>query len=235
MLKIAICDNDKNICSGLENIIINHFKTSKSKFETETFYSGEELISFLSDGIFFDIIFLDIEMYEVNGVEVGKRIRNDMRNFSTEIVYVSGTTKYDRQLFAVQPLGFISKPIQKVDVIDSINLMIERSSRFGGLFKYKKEKNSLSIPFEDIIYFQSNGRKLSVITADATDQFYGKMDDLIMEISTSTFRRINRSTMININHIRCQKFSEVIMSNNHTLSISKTYKEEMRSFLLSEA
>ncbi|WP_353092917.1 response regulator [Tissierella praeacuta] len=87
MLRIAICDDESSICNQLEEILDMLEKGFSKKLQIDIFYSGEELCSYLSKDNYYDIIFLDIELKEMNGVEVGQVIRDKMLNETTQIIY----------------------------------------------------------------------------------------------------------------------------------------------------
>jgi len=70
MFRIAICDDEPAVCSQIETILLNYSEESNLDIEIQVFYSGEELCKFLEDGEGFDLIFLDIELKLINGIEV---------------------------------------------------------------------------------------------------------------------------------------------------------------------
>ena len=80
VFQIAICDDEQTICSQIEKIILNYFKTTPQKVKIEVFYSGERLCEFIEKEHSFDLIFLDIELERINGIEVGMKIREEMDN-----------------------------------------------------------------------------------------------------------------------------------------------------------
>lgn len=101
MFRIAICDDEQIIGSQIEKILLDYPKRTSLEIDIIVFYSGEELCRYMELGNIFDLIYLDIEMEGINGLEVGKKIRNTMQNHRTDIVYISGKDGYDRQLFDI--------------------------------------------------------------------------------------------------------------------------------------
>ena len=233
-MRIAICDDDFRICNQVEEILLDYGNKVALEMEIEVFHSGEGLISHLKNGVFFDLIYLDIEMKQLTGIEVGKEIRRTMNNYTTEIVYISGFDKYDRQLFEVQPLYFIPKPIESKSVENTLLLAMERSNRFGGSFRYKKVNEHFSVPFNDIIYFVSNRRKIDMVTTSGADSFYSKMEPLVDKLSKHQFIQINRSTLVNYKHIIRMSYEEVTMSNQTILPIARSKRNELRTLKLNE-
>ncbi len=234
MINIAICDDEKAICSQLENILLEYSNSAYLKIDVSIFYNGESLLDYLNQGNFFDLIFLDIELGQINGVEVGRQIRKVLKNFESEIVYISGNDGYDRQLFDVQPLHFIPKPIIESFVIDDLKLALERTGRSGGFFKYQKGYNTYKIPISEIIYFESLNREIKIVTLNKTDCFYGRLEDVSFNVSKHQFLQIHRSYLINYNHANVLRYSEVVMSNGETLPISRTKRQEFRTLQMNE-
>lgn len=75
VLKIAICDDDNNICTQIEKIIMNYVKQNLVNFEIEIFNEGKKLLDSISKGNKFD--FLDIDLITVTGIEIAGKIRNN--------------------------------------------------------------------------------------------------------------------------------------------------------------
>jgi len=89
MLNIAICDDNKYICSIVEEIINDYKKKSEKEIRVEVFYSGEKLIEYLKNKDKFDLIFLDIELENTTGIEVASHIRNKFNDHISKIVFIT--------------------------------------------------------------------------------------------------------------------------------------------------
>jgi DNA-binding LytR/AlgR family response regulator len=232
MLKIALCDDDIVICTIIENILLKHSTKMAYKVEVETFYLGTNLIDSIKKGDSFDLIYLDIEMEQINGVEVGEYIRNELNDQITEIVYVSGSNRYDRQLFDLQPLNFIPKPIKEVDVVKSYNLCLKRKKNFVMTFHYKKRKSIFKIPLNNILYFESKGQKIRIVTTKGEDTFYSSMSKVLEHLPEHLFIQINRYTVINFDHALSVAKNNVILSNHESFPVGRTKKEALLAFML---
>lgn len=233
MFKIAICDDEQVICSQIESILLDYSKRTHLKVDVIVFYSGEKLYKYMEQGHAFDLIYLDIEMEPMNGLEVGKKIRSMMLDYRTDIVYISGKDGYDRQLFDVQPLHFIPKPIEVNMVIKDLNLAMLRAGKLGGVFSYKKANESYKIPIKDIIYFESFGKKTRIFTINNEETFYGTMQQVYKMVGKYQFIQIHRSYIINYKHISISKYEEVTMSNGTKIPISQLKRKEVRKIQLS--
>lgn len=232
MFRVAICDDEKIINAQIENTLLKHSKKACLDIDITVFSSGEDLYRYMESGHGFDLIYLDIEMEPLDGLQVGKKIRNIMKDYRTEIVYVSGKDGYDRQLFDVQPLNFIPKPIDSAFVIENLNLAMLKANRLGGIFTYKKEGKTYRVPIKDIIYFESVNRKIKIVTIDYEDDFYGTMEEVFEPVAKYDFIRIHRSYIINYIHVSKFKYSDVIMVNDICLPISQSRRKKVRKIQL---
>lgn len=112
MVNIAICDDDVKFAGRLEEMLIDYAKKCQIKIKIEVFLDGLELLeSIKNQKELYDIIFLDIEMKDLNGIEVAKKIRSfDERCL---IIYVTSYQSYAIEAYEVQPFRFIVKPINE--------------------------------------------------------------------------------------------------------------------------
>lgn len=228
MLRIAICDDDKVICRQLEDMLCEISNIIHHEVETEVYYSGEELCDSLFSCNRYDIIFLDIELCKINGVEVGKKIRNELNDEHTQIVFFSSKESYAMELFEVRPLNFIIKPFSK-EKIESILLtaikLLNKENRF---FEYKNNNISFSVPISDILYFESNGRKVNIVMTGEVKSFYGKLSAVEEQINNPDFILIHKSYLINFNYCKEYTYEYVKMSNDEVLAISQNNRKTVR-------
>ncbi|MBI4855727.1 MAG: response regulator transcription factor [Acetobacterium woodii] len=228
MFNIAICDDQVAICSAIENIILEYQELTLQDIQIEVFYSAEKLGVFMEHQHNFDLIFLDIEMKGLNGLELGRKIREEMDNQITQIVYVSGRDSYFRELFEVRPMNFLSKPVEPDKVIKDIELAMKLINRLGGLFSYKKGSDTHKLPIKNIIYFQSINREIKIVTTTGEELFYGKLQDVFHQVAKYQFMNIHKSYIVNYEYIAKFRYDEVVMSNSVCLPISQLKRKEVR-------
>ena len=234
MLYVAICDNNRQICSEIENILLQYKKETGFLLDVEVFYSGESFLKYQNQGKVFDLLYLDIEMEQGNGLEVGHQLRNVWKNYAIEIVYISGKEGYDRALFAYQPLHFLAKPFSQKQIIDVLELAIIRAKKNREYYEYKKKSDIYRVPINEILYFESIKREIRMVTEKGMDIFYASLDEIEAELSKKQFVRIHRSYLVNYNRILVVRFAEVEMSNQDILPISKSKRQEFRNYQMNE-
>lgn len=228
MFKIAICDDVKAVCNELKDIILNMAKgTLCENICADIFYSGEALISDIREGNLYDLIFLDIELGgQINGVKVGHIIRDEMDDYITQIVYISSKNGYDRQLFDVQPLHFLQKPIDVSKVINDIKLAIKISKKENNFFEFKNLRSIVRVPYKEILYFESRGREIILVSCKTQHTFYDNIQNL-RKVLPDFFIYPHRSYIVNYELITCFRFEEVVMSNGAVIPISRSKRKEI--------
>ncbi len=227
-IKIAICDDEQYICSWLETMLFEILQQMKVVTEIETFESGEGLCRELARQQY-DLVFLDIELLDGNGIEIGKYIRNVLRNEKVQIVYISGTQGYAMELFEFHPMHFLVKPLEReklVKVIKTYQMLAEQNNWF---FEYKKRMNFYKVPISEIIYFESKHRKIKIVTRDFVDEFYDSMDTVYAAVEHQNFLLIHKSILVNYRFIRQFHYEEVMMADGTTLPISQSRRTTIRS------
>ncbi len=228
MFKIAVCDDKKEACSIIENALLCYASDNDFALDVEVFYSAIEMFSHLKQGSSYDLIFLDIEIPGMTGVELGDNIRNYMEDYHTKIVFVSATEMYYRELFEVQPMHFLLKPITKQDVIKDLKLALKLCGIEDAKFEYTVAKEQFKISFNEILHIVSEGRRMVLTTSDDVVKFYSTTDDVFAKVKKHRFIRIHRAFIVNYNYITRISSDSVTMSDGVELAIGRAYKEEFR-------
>ena len=228
MYRIGICDDDKILCALLEEQLHVLSTELSMKFEIEVWYSGEGLESDLKKGLGLDILFLDIELLQKNGIEVGIFIRDELEDTDTHIVYISSKESYAMQLFQIQPLDFLIKPISKEKLREVLNRSMKRKRNEESCFEYQKGSQFFRIPMKEILYFMSMDKRILMIKRSGQEEFYGKLKNLAEQLSED-FLMIHQSYIIHREYVNEYSYESVTMMNGDVLSISKPYRKEVRA------
>ena len=228
LLRIAICDDDKYICGKLEELIAEFAIVSIVKVDVESFYRGEDLIHFIQHNHPFDLIFLDIELGTTTGVEVGSKIRNELNDHISKIVFVSSTTGYDRQLFTVQPFGFLEKPVNSNELIRYLKLAIQVLRLENQYFTYKVGTEFKKVTLNDIVYFESSLRKIKIVTLTSVDFFHSTFSEITQKLP-HTFVSPHGSFVVNYAHIKRISKDKIYMTDGTVIAISQRNMKHLRN------
>ena len=226
-MKIARCDDEIIICSQIEKILTEIFLHKSIDADIDLFYSGERLCEEMEKEKY-DLIFLDIEFPNMNGVETGKYIRKVLNNNITQIAYISSKQEYAMELFKVHPLDFLKKPLDKEQLEELIDDYITISGAQKEVFRYKKGYSSHKIEVQKIMYFVRDNRKVSMYTTEGVETFYESLESIYDRIKNYGFLFIHKSYMVNYRYIQVIKYDSVIMSDNAEFSISQSRRKQIR-------
>jgi DNA-binding LytR/AlgR family response regulator len=234
MIKIAIVDDEKIMCHELYEMLNKFEHKHKIVFDIKTFNSGEALLADIDSNSPYDLILLDIELAEINGIDVGCQIRNVQNDQTCQIIYISSKIGYAMELFQVRPFNFLIKPVDEQQLFSCIEEYIKLFSN-EIYFEYVNKRTRKLIPVRDILYFESCGRKIILhCTGNQTYEYYGKMQELLENKCLSKFIMIHKSFFINLFHVVSYDYSELQMSDSQILSISKPNRAGVRRKMLEE-
>ncbi len=231
MFQIGICDDGKEVCSELENMLYAFGKKQGLRMDVSVWYTGEKLCDFLKQGNLLDILFLDIELISTDGIKVGNFIREELKNLETIIIYISSKSSYAMQLFQVQPLGFLIKPLEMAEVEKILSKCLQLYEMKNQKFECYSKGNRYKILYKEIIYFCSQNKKISIVTKENEVQFYGKLKE-ITTMLPHNFIMIHQSYIINLDYILEASYELVKMQGGILLNISQPYRKTVREQIM---
>lgn len=230
--RIAICDDDIFFCTFLEKSVEKYFMATKEKVEIDIYYSGEKLYESLKAGLVYDLIFLDIELKLTSGVEVGKKIREEIGNELVQIVYISGKSEYAMELFKIRPQDFLLKPVEEKQITEVLVKTKKLLKTEKDYFEFCIGTNIYRVRIKDILYFNSNVRKINLVTNEDVKVFYGKLTNIEKKLESSQFLAIHKSYLVHMDCIAEYQYESVKMINGDTLPISQSYRKKVKKVLL---
>lgn len=227
MFRIGICDDEKRTCSELEDMLYNYEAAHGIKIDVSVWYTGEILCDFLKNGDALDLLFLDIELVTTNGIKVGNFIREELENMETLIVYISSKNSYAMNLFRIQPLDFLIKPLTQDQIDDVMGRSIKLYEKRNQFFEYHAKGHHYKIPYKDIFYFYSENKKINIVLKEEEMQFNGRLKDITGAVPHN-FVLIHQSYLVNSDYIAECSYELVKMRNGTILTISQPYRKSAR-------
>ncbi len=227
-MRIAVVDDENLICVQIEDCIIDFMKGKKDKTDISVYFSGESFCSALRSEAF-DLIFLDIELGGLSGLDVSGFIRDTQNDRTTQIVFVTGKTGYDRLLFDYQPFGFIAKPILREKIAD---ILLKYRKIYGNCkttFRYNLNHTDCWVRLSDVIYFESEDRKVNMYVNGMNEPitFYMKMTDIYDKVKNDLFLFIHKSYIVNERYISAFQPDVVRMTTGKELPVSRLRRKDV--------
>ncbi|MBP3339107.1 MAG: response regulator transcription factor [Lachnospiraceae bacterium] len=227
MIKIAICDDDRQIGGKLEEMLIKLLNNNNIRYEIDVFETGESLCREF-ERTEYDLMFLDIELPEMNGVQIGNYIRDVKKNNIVQIAYISSKQGYAMELFDVRPINFLIKPLEEFKVQKVIETYIKINGGKKDLFCYKKGFVFHRIEMYKIKYFEREGRKVIMHTLDGDVEFYESMEKIYETTKKYRFLFIHKSYMINTRYLKNIHYDRVTLVDGEDFPISQSRRKEIR-------
>lgn len=225
-MRIAVCDDEKAIQTQLKELI------QKRLFDAQiTVYdSGRQ---FLADVLEFDLLFLDIQMEGLNGIETAKELRKITKE--TVLIFITGSKDYVFEAFDVAAFHYLLKPISEEKFVQVLARAVAEAERrtiksAKKLFIKTKQRN-LSIPIEDILYIESQLRKVEIHLLKETIVAYASLKELESQLSP-LFYRCHRGYLVNMAYIAEYKKDCIVLANQQQIYLSKEkYGEFVKAYL----
>lgn len=230
MVRIGICDNSKLHIKQLSNILKCISLDKNIQLEISTFRSSSELIEFCNEyRDYFDLVYLDVLLKGLNGIDTARYIRNICPNIY--IVFVASTKDYALDSYSVNASGYILKPCSYTSIECMLLTLYKKIILDKKNTIYVKNNHDIhSFNLSEVVYFESNLRKITAYLSDGnTVSFYNKLSDLEKEINSNTFIRCHRSFLINLSYIKNIVSSNLVTTTNTSLPISKKYLASTKS------
>ena len=171
-----------------------------------------------------DIYFLDIEFGEVYGMDVAKIITRMNRNAC--IVYITNYEEYAIKAFVCRPLGFIRKKHDAEDIKVTMDKIISYMNDKNVLYTFKNNRNTLVLNLSTVLYIEMSNHDMNIYMTDDCRVVRDKISRVEKELAAKGFVKINRSSLVNMEHIVNIKDDEVIIDNGTKLYITGN-KQEM--------
>jgi two-component system, LytTR family, response regulator len=203
-----------------------------------------------------DLLFIDVEMPQMNGFEVVKKLNGDRVPF---VVFVTAHDQYALRAFDVNAVDYLLKPYDDERFMTSLNkakkhidmrtnsqltgklmdLMREHmhaKSEFTETFVIKEKGREYRVPVDEIIYLRAEGNYLHLQLKDRHHLYRMTMNAVETELDPTRFLRIHRSYIVHNAHVRSSRYSgnnEFIftMDNGERIISGRSYKEQIAKAL----
>lgn len=230
MLTIGICDDELEIRTNIRESIIKALINDNTEYQIKEFSKGDDVIKYISSGNEIDILFLDIQMDGLDGMETAHKLREYDR--TTEILFVTSVLGKMSEAFKVRAFRFINKPIE-YEVIEK-NLkecVIEIARKRGCFLKIKTETGFSKVYSRDIVYIEVLNRIVKLYTKEGDFEYRGTLGETMENLEKQLFVQCHRSYVVNLIYIKEVRNKDVIMKDGSVVPISRgKYKEVINRY-----
>lgn len=216
-MRILICDDEQRYCQIVKEYILSNFDEN-SEGIIDTFNSAKELVSFCLKNEP-DILFLDIELGDMNGIELAKYLRSEFP--SLIIVYITNYPDYVFSSFETEPLSFLTKPINHFQFNKTYQRILKKYIEIHKSITVKWQNDSINLEIKDICYIEGYNRHLIFKLCNGDEyEVVGKINDIYDTLKIYGFVKSHQGYVVNMQHIKEFGKSEIYMRNGKTVLMS---------------
>ncbi len=218
-MNIGICDDEEEILVSLSRIITEIMCECKQDIQIYLYHSGEKL---LKGNVILDILFLDIEMPEMDGIETGKRFIE--QHGECKIIMSTSKTERFKEAFKINAFRFITKPFQKEEIKEALNDVVKTMLGIKKLEVYKKRVR-YEILEKDISYIMSVDSYVEIYVKEEIFRSELSLNKLEEQLEPELFCRVNRQCIVNLGRIGLYKKGQIHIGEN-SIKVSLRRKTE---------
>ena len=233
MLKIALLDDDKTALLISKGAIESFFQEKNIAISLDAFSSPINFLSMAKEENY-RLVFLDIDMPELNGLEVGEQVKEI--NPQTDIIYLSQREDLVFDTLKLHPFGFIRKSKLIEDFSSMMNqfynTMMTAESDESKIDIIDKTR-TITFKINEIVYIEGDRNYQKVVLKDGSSQNIRiPLGSLEEKLYKHGFIRIHKGYLVNYLYIRSIGTDEVLLTSGSSLPMSKKRKEEiMKQYL----
>lgn len=226
-MKIVIVDDEKYFLKKLKIMVKNEFESLNIECNIDT-YSDENLFfdNFSDD---YDILFFDIELTEINGIDIAKKLR--LKGYNGFIIFVTSHINYSVLGYEVEAFRYILKADIDILLPECIKSIVKKIS-----FNFFEIDSKNKIKVQNIIYIESNKHRLNFITNEEQSSnytIYDKLDNIEKKFDAFNFLRIHKSYLVNVKYIVKIKKYKIVLVDGMILPISRSkYKNTEKQLFM---
>lgn len=197
-VKIAICDDTAEDTAQLSNALFSY----DPLFEITSFTNGKMLMDeFLDGGFTADLLFLDIYMPGLDGIQTALEIRAIQKDL--KIIFLSSSKEHYPQAYEVFAFNYIVKPFDRGRLYAVLSRALDELRKESGYKIRIQYKGSVhSVDCREILYIESRDKLLLFHLADESVlQCYGRLEEVLKELPEQSFFRCHQSFLVNLSHV----------------------------------
>lgn len=225
MVKIGICDDEPEMRKPLRQILEQVLQLQGVEYLISESESGEELTAGISC-LDIDILFLDIEMRSLDGIETAKLLRK--KGMKGIIIFVTAYPDFVFQGYEVHAFHYILKPYRKEKIEEVLRQALhELDLSKERYFVIEQKARVIRIPLSQTIAFKSDRRKVEALLEEDFVAFYGRIDEVCRELP-SCFIRIHNRYIVNLNYVTTLERDRCILGSR-SFPVSRAFRQELET------
>lgn len=221
MIKVAIVEDDPVYQKQLSAYIREYENETGERFEIRQFMDGYEIVERYTAN--YDIIFLDIQMRLMDGMEAARKIRKKDENVI--LIFITNMAQYAIQRYAVNALDYVLKPISRFAFYQELDKAVKRlAANSGNYLTVRQDSGIIRLKTQQISYLESQGHNIIVHSDGGVYTFRGTMKDMEQKLASESFVRCNSGYLVNLKYVQ-EVNQNIVTVLGEELTISRPRKK----------
>lgn len=234
MLRIAIVEDSPKELDLLQNCLDEYRVSRTLQMEYWVFGDAESFLEHY--GAEYDIVFMDIELPGMNGMEAAHRLREIDQKVA--LIFVTNLAKFAIRGYEVDALDYVLKPVRYGPLCPKLDRAVARCRNLSQSIVINQAASSLRLLLQEIFYIEVRGHRLTYHTEQGDFECSGTLQETETKLHDWGFLRCNKCYLVNQRQIREVCGGELLLMNGERLQISrlrkKEFMEEFSAFVGSE-
>lgn len=229
MITFAICDDEPLMVQELAGHLADYMKEkSMTDYSVSSFSNGCALLEQVGS---FDVIFLDIQMEQPDGMETARLLRQ--RGDHSLLIFVTVLKECVFDSFQVEAFDYLLKPLDRVHLSETMDRVLRAlEQRMAKDIVIQRGTGCEVVLLSDIVYCEVLGRKIFLHKNDGTvSDYYGKLEALERRVDRRFFK-CHRSYLVNLDYVRGCQGGQVLLSQGERIPASRLRERELTQALL---
>ncbi len=220
MLLVAICDDEQYYREKIQKLLEQYLKAHDLDHEIHLFLSGQEFLAQSENAVKYDIVFMDINMDELDGIQTAMRMRTF--HSDTYIVLVTAFINYVLEGYKVNAVRYLMKDTLDTSMTECMDAILQKMRLSQVAFSFMEGEKRLYT--DNILYVESRKHKsiFSYMESGIVNyQIYDKLDSIEQALSGCHFLRIHKSYLVNMKHIQKISNYTVMLDTGEELPVPR--------------
>ena len=233
MFRIAICEDEKNILD-YENSIVKQWVEDRNFSQTvelDSYVSAEQFLFEMEDKAPYDVLIFDIQMKDMNGMELAKKLRAS--GCDSVIIFVTGVPDYAIEGYEVGAVRYILKPVKPEVLFSLLDAAFEeRQKKTEEYFVLGQGADLERIAFDKILYIEARGHYVYMKGMDFEREWKSSFSDASVAFEGKNFFCLRRGLLVNLCHVSRITRTDCILDNEESLPVARgVYKDLNDAFI----
>lgn len=229
MIHVVICDDEKYMLDQIRKQVSDFFSDKNIENKITLLSSGEALLQYNKP---IDILFLDIQMDGIDGIEAARMLRS--QGFAGFLIFITVLKEMVFETFEVQAYDYLVKPLKKSALEKMMRRLLSslENAREAKLL-VKRGNESIIVSFDDIVFCEVVNRKLYLhLKSKEVIDYYDRIEHLEAKLGSSFFR-CHRSYLVHLKYLRGYKDGMAYMADGKRIPVSRLRSKAFSDIILS--